>query len=72
MQQVDLQRIEYLKADFLMRWNVKVQQLAMLRRSKMSQSDMAFLTGRSVKTIQRFEGYKCHDPELMFIYNQIL
>jgi hypothetical protein len=43
-----------------------------LRRTKMSQSEMAFISGRSLKTIQRFESYKVFDPELMFIYNRLL
>jgi len=69
MQKAD---IENLKADFMGKWCMKVQALAALRRSKMSQSEMAFLTGRSTKTIQRFEHYDCTDPELMYIYKQLL
>lgn len=66
------QSVSDLKADFMMRWCGKVQQLVAIRRSKMTQSEIAFLTGRSLKTIQRFENYKCLDPELMFIYNRLL
>ncbi len=64
--------IELIKADFELYWCEKVQDLTILRKSKMSQTKMVELTGRSLKTIQRFENYKCHDPELMYIYNQIL
>ncbi len=64
--------IELIKADFELYWCGKVQDLTILRKSKMSQTKMVELTGRSLKTIQRFENYKCHDPELMYIYNQIL
>jgi len=64
--------IESIKADFMLHWCGKVQDLTMLRETKMSQSEVAMLTGRSVKTIQRFERYKCFDPELMYVYNRIL
>lgn len=66
------QQVECFKFDFEMYWCGKVQQLTALRRTKMSQSDMAHLTGRSIKTIQRFEQYKCKDAELMFLYKKIL
>jgi len=42
------------------------------RRTIMSQQQMADLSGRSLKTIQRFENYKSQDPELMFIYSNAL
>ena len=71
MQLSELQEVEYLKADFSLRWRVKVQNLVRLRRSKMSQKQMAFLTKRSLKTIQRFEHYKCFDAELMYIYKKL-
>jgi len=63
--------IELIKAYFMLNWCGKVQQLAELRKTKMSQSEMSELTGRSLKTIQRFERYKCFDAELMYIYNSI-
>ena len=69
---MELIEIESIKAEFMMYWCGKVQDLTELRRTKMSQSEMAFLTGRSLKTIQRFESYKVFDPELMFIYNRLL
>lgn len=64
--------IELVKTDFMLHWCGKVQDLTLLRKTKMSQSEMAFLTGRSLKTIQRFEAYKSLDPELMYIYKLIL
>jgi hypothetical protein len=69
---MELIEIESIKADFMMYWCGKVQDLTELRRTKMSQSEMAFISGRSLKTIQRFESYKVFDPELMFIYNRSL
>jgi len=63
---------EVIKADFQITWCAKVQQLVSLRRSKMTQTEIAKLTGRSLKTIQRFESYRVFDPELMFIYNKLL
>ena len=69
---MELIEIESIKADFMMYWCGKVQDLTELRRTKMSQSEMAFISGRSLKTIQRFERYKVFDPELMFIYNRLL
>lgn len=64
--------VESIKSEFMMYWCGKVQDLTELRRSKMTQSEMAFISGRSLKTIQRFESYKVFDPELMFIYNRLL
>jgi hypothetical protein len=69
---MELIEIESIKAEFMMYWCGKVQDLTELRRTKMSQSEMAFISGRSLKTIQRFESYKVFDPELMFIYNRLL
>jgi hypothetical protein len=69
---MELIEIESIKTDFMMYWCGKVQDLTELRRTKMSQSEMAFISGRSLKTIQRFESYKVFDPELMFIYNRSL
>jgi len=72
MQTISKQDVELIKTDFMLRWCGKIQELTKLRRSKMSQSDMAFLSSRSLKTIQRFENYSCFDAELMFIYNRLL
>lgn len=69
MQKAD---IESVKAQFSVIWCGKVQELTILRKSKMSQNTMAFLSDKSIKTIQRFEKYECFDPELMFIYKSIL
>lgn len=72
MQTTTKQDVEHLKADFELRWCSNIQRLSSLRRTKMSQSEIAFLTGRSLKTIQRFENYKSKDAELIFIYKSIL
>ena len=72
MKQTENQKLEILKADFEMLWCSKVQALTALRRSKMSQSQMAAMTGRSLKTIQRFENYRSKDAELMYLYKSIL
>lgn len=72
MQTTTKQDVEYLKVDFELRWCSNIQRLSSLRRSKMSQSEMSFLTGRSLKTIQRFENYKSRDAELMYLYKSIL
>ena len=69
---MELIEIESIKADFMMYWCGKVQDLTELRRTKMSQSEIAFISGRSLKTIQRFERYESKDPELMYIYREIL
>ncbi len=61
-----------IKGDFMLRWCGKVQDLTTLRMTEMSQSDMAELSGRSLRTIQRFENYDSFDPELIFIYNRVL
>ena len=66
------QQIDILEADFEVLWCAKVQALTELRSSKMSQSTMAAMTGRSLKTIQRFENYKSKDAVLLFLYRNIL
>lgn len=72
MQNITIQQVNNFKIDFEMYWCGKVQDLVELRRTKLSQSEMAVLTGRSLKTIQRFENYNCKDSELMYIYKHIL
>ena len=72
MKTTENQQLEIMKSDFEMLWCGKVQALTALRRSKMSQSQMAAMTGRSLKTIQRFENYKSKDAVLMFLYRNIL
>lgn len=72
MKSSESQTLIELQADFEMLWCGKIQALTALRRSKMSQSEIAFLTGRSLKTIQRFENYKSKDAELMYLYKNIL
>jgi len=69
MQRTD---IEALKTEFSLMWCDKVQRLTQVRATKMTQSEMAFMTGKSLRTIQRFERYECVDPELMYIYNSVL
>ena len=71
MQNVTIQQVNDFKIDFEMYWCGKIQDLVELRRTKLSQSEMAILTGRSIKTIQRFENYESKDSELMFLYNRI-
>jgi hypothetical protein len=64
--------IEAIKGDFMLHWCGKVQDLTSLHMTKMTQSEMAELSGRSLRTIQRFENYNSMDAELMFIYNRVL
>jgi DNA-binding XRE family transcriptional regulator len=49
----------------------KMQELILLRRSKMTQTEMAKQAGVSLKTIQRFENYEIN-PYLIFAYKTIL
>lgn len=72
MQKTESQRLTELQTEFEILWCMKVQSLVELRRSKMTQATIAAITGRSLKTIQRFEHYQSKDAELMFIYNRIL
>lgn len=72
MQITDNQTLEELQAEFELLWCVKIQSLSLLRETKMSQSTMAAMTGRSLKTIQRFERYKSKDAELAYLYKMIL
>jgi len=72
MQRTENQLLNDLETEFELLWCMKVQKLAELRRSKMTQTTMAAMTGRSLKTIQRFENYKTKDAVLIFLYKQIL
>ena len=72
METLDKQFVDELKSDFEVLWCGKVQDLTELRRSNLSQSEMAFLSGKSIKTIQRFENYQTKDVELMYIYKSLL
>ena len=72
MKQIENQTLIELQAEFELLWCVKIQALSSLRRTKMTQSQMAAMTGRSLKTIQRFENYKSKDAELMYLYKNIL
>ncbi len=58
--------------NFEIDWNMEVQKLIELRRSKMSQSEIAKQAGVSLKTVQRFENYKSKNIELMYYYKTIL
>jgi DNA-binding XRE family transcriptional regulator len=72
MQITDNQTLIELQAEFELLWCGKIQALSSLRKTKMTQSQMAAMTGRSLKTIQRFENYKSKDAELMYLYKNIL
>lgn len=67
MQKDDMQE---LKVKFMAYWLTSVQDVTHARATNMSQQKWANLTGRSLKTIQRFEAGKCFDPELMFLYKK--
>ncbi len=58
--------------DFETDWCLEVQQLIELRRTKLSQSEIAKQAGVSLKTVQRFENYKSKNIELMYHYKTIL
>lgn len=53
-------------------WNLQVQELVALRRSKMSQSEIAEQIGVSLKSIQRFENYRSHNIKIMYHYKLLL
>lgn len=72
MKRTENQILTEIEAEFELLWCMKVQKLAELRRSKMTQTTMAAMTGRSLKTIQRFENYLAKDAVLIFLYKQIL
>ena len=72
MQITDNQTLIELQAEFELLWCCKIQALTHLRKTKMSQIQMAAMTGRSIKTIQRFERYKSKDAELVYLYKNIL
>lgn len=72
MQKTENQLLNDLETEFELLWCMKIQKLAELRRSKMTQTTIAAMTGRSLKTIQRFEHYQSKDAELVFLYKNIL
>ncbi len=58
--------------NFEIDWNMEVQKLIELRKTKMSQSEIAKQADVSLKTVQRFENYKSKNIELMYYYKTIL
>lgn len=69
MQSIRNKQLEY---DFELRWMAQVQHLTTLRKTKMSQSEIASIIGTNLKAIQRFENYKSRNPLIMFSYKEIL
>lgn len=62
-----------LKYNFNMLCIDKTTKLTDLRKkSNLTQLEMAFRAGASLKSIQRFEGLKSNNPYLIFAYSQIL
>ena len=64
--------LSIVSGDFNIDWNMEVQKATELRRSKMSQSEIAKEIKVSLKTIQRFENYECHNPEILYKYKILL
>jgi DNA-binding XRE family transcriptional regulator len=42
------------------------------KESNLTQNDMAYMAGVSLKSIQRFEALKYNNPYLIYAYQQIL
>lgn len=62
-----------LRNNYQLLFCLKVQNLISMRKNlRISQSRISFLTGKSLKTIQNFENYKCNDAFLLYSYKQIL
>jgi len=53
-------------------WKLEVLQLAAFRPSILSQQQMAKITGKSLRTIQRFEKGKTFDPVLKYTYELLI
>lgn len=68
MSSIDIQKLQ---TQFIILWCEKVQKYTEYRKSKMSQREWAKLTGKSLKTIQRFENYDCFNSELMYLYSKL-
>jgi DNA-binding transcriptional regulator YiaG len=50
----------------------QVRELSDIRKTKMSQAEIAFKLSVSTKTIQRFERFRSMDGYLLFGYKQLL
>lgn len=64
--------ISKLYAEFEAKIMMRMQYVIYIRRSTLTQQQMAYNIGVSLKTIQRFENYKLIDPFLCFAYEKIL
>ncbi len=64
--------LSIVSGNFEIDWNMEVQKLIELRKTKMSQSEIAKQADVSLKTVQRFENYKSKNIELMYYYKTIL
>jgi DNA-binding XRE family transcriptional regulator len=68
-----MQSAENIKVEYYARLLGKAQNLSELRKeSNLSQSNMAFRCGVSLKTIQRFELLQQPNPYLVFCYKTLL
>jgi len=59
---------ERVSGDFNIDWNYSIQELTAIRRTKMSQQEMAGKIGVSLKSIQRFENFKSYSAKIMYFY----
>lgn len=58
--------------EYDLKWCNKVQYLACKRAELFTQEDMAKFTNKSLRTIQKFENYKCKDHFIMFVYETLI
>jgi len=63
---------EELIIEYDLKWCNKVQKLAVKRAELFTQEHMAKFTNKSLRTIQKFESYKCKDHFIMFVYQKLL
>lgn len=63
---------QLLKSNYVSLFYHHVQYLVYKRKSlRLSQSRMAYEAQVSLRTVQNFENYKCHDAYLIYAYKQI-
>lgn len=63
--------VERVSGDFNVDWNNAVQKYSAIRRTKMSQQEIADQIEVSLKSIQRFENFKSVSAKIMYHYQSL-
>ena len=65
--------IENIRSDYLHLFHFKALQVIEIRKNlRVTQFEMSYKIGVSLKTIQNFENHRCFDSFLIFAYRELL